>query len=85
MKLLAAIRAGRELRDVVRAARNVVGRQTVAGGGVAAYVVSDDPWVRRVALLALLANAVADFVIELRLRKAPSTSPARPDAQPPGE
>lgn len=65
-------------RDIFRAARNVVGRQTVAGGAVGVAVTSDDPWTRRAALLALVVNAIADFVIEVRgKRPAPLPVDAR--------
>jgi hypothetical protein len=65
-------------RALITAARNVLGRQTVAGGSVAVAVSADDPIVQALGVLVLVVNAVADFVIELRTRKALTAPPAPP-------
>lgn len=50
-------------------ARDVIGRHTVATGGTGALIASDDAVTQTIGGALILANLIADFVLELRKRR----------------
>lgn len=59
-----------KLRDILApAVRDVLGRQAVAGGSVGVGLTADDWRLQVAAALVLLANVIADLVLELRKRR----------------